>query len=146
MNRFTIIDHTGDIGIAWEAPDLPALFKAGASALAEVLMGVPPAGPATLSMHLELDAIDLPDLLVRFFQEILFRFETHGEVLSDAAVAAVTEGEAGGRAALSATLEGRPFDPGTDEVAIVIKAVTYHGLEVSRAPDGGWKARVIFDV
>jgi SHS2 domain-containing protein len=144
MANYTTIDHTGDVGIEWDAEDLPALFREGASAFADLVAGE--AGEASISRDLALDGIDLPDLLVRFLQELLFRFETRGELLPRVDVAVLEAGEGGARAKLTGTAHGRPFDPSTEAVRLVIKAVTYHGLEVAPRPGGGYCARVIFDV
>jgi len=146
MTDYTLIDHTGDIGIEWETEDLPALFRAGAEALAGILTELPGDPAPGLSRTVELDALDLPDLMVRFFQEILFRFETHNELFPAVRVEDVTEDRGDARASLRAVLLGRPFDPAKEEVRFIVKAVTYHGLEATGTLAGRWRARVIFDV
>jgi SHS2 domain-containing protein len=145
LTRYTTLDHTGDIGIEWEADDLPALFRGGAWAFADLVAGDP--GEAEgMARDFDLDGVDLPDLLVRFLQELLFRFETRGELLPRIEVKILEGGGEGRRARLTATAHGRAFDPSREEVRLVIKAVTYHALEVAPRPEGGWRARVIFDV
>jgi SHS2 domain-containing protein len=47
---------------------------------------------------------------------------------------------------LTASLRGVAFDPHRHELRSELKAVTQHGLRVSRAPEGGLEAEVIFDV
>jgi SHS2 domain-containing protein len=145
MARYTTIDHTGDVGIEWEAENLPALFREGACAFAHLAAGEAP-GAETISRDLALDGVDLSDLLVRFLQELLFRFETRNELLPRFEVGSLEEGGEGGRSKLHGTAHGRPFDPSREEVGLVIKAVTYHALEVAPTPEGRWRARVIFDV
>ena len=146
MAEYTLIDHTGDIGIEWEAEDLPALFRAGAEALAGILVELPGDPAPGLSRTVELDALDLPDLMVRFFQEILFRFETHGELFPAARVNEASPDRGDARASLRAVLLGRSFDPANEDVRFIVKAVTYHGLEATGTAAGRWRARVIFDV
>ena len=46
---------------------------------------------------------------------------------------------------LQATLGGEPFDAQRHGVKVLIKAVTYHALEVREDPDG-WQATVVFDI
>jgi SHS2 domain-containing protein len=146
MPAVHIIDHTGDIGIAWEAANLPALFATGAEAFASLLVENP-AGPGTdRSRPIEIDAVDLPDLLVRFLQEFLFLFETEREVYASVKVSDVSDGGEGGRARLTARAHGRAFDAENEDVKLLVKAVTYHTLDVSPTETGGWRARVIFDV
>jgi SHS2 domain-containing protein len=146
MPAVRIVDHTGDIGLEWEAPDLPALFATGAEAFASLLVE-DPAGPGTdRARDLELDAVDLPDLLVRFLQEFLFLFETEAEVYATVEVTSVSDAAEDGRARLTARAHGRAFDPQNEDVKFLVKAVTYHALEVSPTDGGGWRGRVIFDV
>jgi SHS2 domain-containing protein len=40
---------------------------------------------------------------------------------------------------------GERFDPAVHSIETEIKAATYHGLRLERK-DGGWTARMIFDV
>ena len=123
-------------------------MKPGAttSPLASILLDEGGGGGEPVTRTVELDALDTGDLMVRFFQEILFAFETHAETLPSASVEEVVPGSGEDRALLRARLSGRTFDPEREEVKLVIKAVTYHGLEVAEEPGGEWRARVIFDV
>ncbi|MHC5036728.1 MAG: archease [Planctomycetota bacterium] len=146
MADYRVIDHTGDIGIAWEGRDLPDLFRAGAEALADLLVHAPGERSEPVSRPIELDAVDTADLLVRFFQELLFFFETQHEYFPSVRVKAVTPGGEGSRARLRARVEGGVIRPDEGAVKIVIKAVTYHDLQLEPTPDGGWRAQVIFDV
>jgi len=42
-------------------------------------------------------------------------------------------------------MRGERFDAARHPLKVQVKAVTYHGLEVAR-DEGGWRARVIFDI
>jgi SHS2 domain-containing protein len=55
-------------------------------------------------------------------------------------------GSPGKGASLLARASGRVFDPSRDRAATIIKAVTYHRLEVAQTPGGAWHARVVFDL
>jgi SHS2 domain-containing protein len=43
-------------------------------------------------------------------------------------------------------LKGQSIDPTTHEIERVVKAVTYHGLEVKKKKKSGWSAKVILDL
>ena len=47
---------------------------------------------------------------------------------------------------LRAVLRGEAFDPARHRIIREIKAVTYHQSSVLQTPEGGWVARVVFDV
>lgn len=134
------IDHTADIGLELEAPHLPALFER--AALAAVWMALEaPVPPAATRRALCLSADDLPSLLRRWLQEILYWQEVDGLAPSEFGPVGVEAGGPG-PAAVEATvalgeIEERPVRE--------IKGVTYHGLAAGRR-GGGWFARVVFDV
>ena len=46
---------------------------------------------------------------------------------------------------LRGTVRGERYDPNRHELKTLIKAVTYHQLEV-RSSKVGWTARVVFDI
>ena len=134
------IDHTADIGLELEAPHLPALFERAALAAVWMALEAPPP-PAATRRALCLSADDLPALLRRWLQEILYWQEVDGLAPSEFGPVGVEAGGPG-PAAVEATvalghIEARPVRE--------IKGVTYHGLTAGRR-GGGWFARVVFDV
>jgi SHS2 domain-containing protein len=56
------------------------------------------------------------------------------------------EEAAGGALRLAATARGETYDPERHPIKVLIKGITYHGLEVVEGADGRWRARVIFDI
>jgi SHS2 domain-containing protein len=46
---------------------------------------------------------------------------------------------------LQGTLIGERLDPARHATKVLIKAVTYHGLEVAQR-EGVWSARIVFDI
>jgi SHS2 domain-containing protein len=153
---FSFFDHTGDIGVRVTARTLDELFRDAAAAFTET---VTDAGRVetrrSVSLTLEAAAADL--LLVDWLNEILYRFEvdrylvgavdvrvdrrTPGRERSDALAAE----DAVAAFALHGTLHGEPFDAERHGVKVLIKAITYHALEVREGPDG-WQATVVFDI
>jgi SHS2 domain-containing protein len=118
------------------------LFAEAAGALLETI-----ADPATVrtSLHrdFELSAPDLENLLVDWLGELVYVFEVDRQLFRDATVT-VTEAADGWR--LAAVARGEPYDPERHPIRVLVKAVTWHGLEVACREDGAWRARVIFDV
>lgn len=136
---FQYIDHTADRGVTASAPTLPKLFEAVAHATFALMADHPSTQPS-IQRHWSLKADDLESLLVEWLRELLFSFEVDGLFWLDFRVEAVDEVTA----SLLATTYGVPVSAVRLHGAIV-KAATYHGLEVRRT-NGVWHATVIFDV
>jgi len=133
-----ILEHPADIGFTVRAATLPGLFAEAARALYSVaLEPVPIAEHETIAVELEGD--DLPSLLVDFLSELLYLMDT-GHF-----VATRTEVRMTGPAALHATLHGEPRDPPRHPWRLIVKAVTYHRLEVQQIADE-WNATVFLDI
>jgi len=136
---FRYIDHTADRGVAASAPSLPKLFEAVAYAAFSLMADRPSAHP-TIERHWELEADDLESLLVEWLRELLFAFEVEGVFWVEFQVEQIDET----RPSLRATTLGVPVS-GVKLHGAIVKAATYHGLEVRRS-NGMWHAQVIFDV
>jgi protein archease len=138
---FTFFDHTGDVGIAIEAPDPGRLLLDAACAFTETITdSTLLAADDVVELVLKAETLDL--LLVDWLSELLYRFEItwwlprHG-------TADAQQTEAGW--CVRARLSGSRLDPGRHHVRVTVKAVTYHALEVVETTTG-WRARVILDV
>jgi SHS2 domain-containing protein len=114
-------------------PTAETIFAEALAALAELL---PEAGEGkTETCELELGAADLPALLARWLEELVYLSETSGLVPERVERLQFDDTR------LKATVSGRLTAPQT-----LIKAVTYHRLELAQLADGSWSARVILDV
>lgn len=140
---YRVLDHTADTGIEVRAATPEELFAEAAVAFADTVTEVGRLAPR-VKRRLAVRGDDLPDLMVEWLSELLYRYEVEG--LLFAAVREVElrrEGDAGW--ALTARVVGEPHDPARHPLKTLVKAVTYHALEVG--PEGeGWTARVIFDI
>jgi SHS2 domain-containing protein len=124
------VEHTAELGLEIETPSPEQVFVEAMLALAELLDGGP---GAQETREVRLDRADLPALLVTWLEELLFLAETGGFVAEDAKVELRGTG-------LQASVRGRVTEPRP-----LVKAVTYHGLELE--PSGeGWRAKVVLDV
>lgn len=136
--EYTLLDHTADLGIKIRGTDLKDLFENAARALMH-LMVRGGSRMKTTPMKLSVSGEDLADLMVRWLGEILYLFEGEKLVVSSIHLDSVTSSR------VEATLETAPFDSKSHKILSVIKAVTYHQIEVAEK-DGQWEARVIFDM
>lgn len=138
---YHFFDHTGDVGAPLRGTTREALFASAALAFTDSitpLTGVEPRRPEEVVV----DAPELDLLLVDFLSELLYRFDTRGWLTRDADLA-VRERDGGW--ALEGTLSGEKLDPERHPIKVLIKAVTYHGLQVIHR-EGEWHANVVFDI
>ncbi|MBX3189203.1 MAG: archease [Labilithrix sp.] len=134
-SRHRFVEHTGELELRLEAPDLASLLEEAARALAEV-MAEDAAGPPTRAPeHLELAASDRESLFVDWLNELVYRAEVDKCVFVEVRVARATDRK------LEAIVRGRePSSPRT-----AVKAATWHRLRVSDTPEG-LEATVVLDV
>ena len=77
-------------------------------------------------------------LLFDWLNELLYRFDVHGQVLSGFEVSLDATG-------LSGRARSRAVDGAHDRLLHEVKAITYHGLNVSRSGTE-WVAEIIVDI
>jgi len=130
---WTLIDHTGDVGIDVVAPTREAMFAEAARAMFSILADLP-AEPAGTEEVLALPEGDVAEALRDFLGELLFRF-SEGRRMYVAFEP------------LCGAVEARwePYDAVRHPLRTELKAVTWHQLAAAES-GGGWTARVIFDV
>lgn len=134
---YSLIEHTGDLGIRLEAPTLEELFVTAGRALFEILAeGEVRAEPAA---SVRLEAPDRDSLLVEWLGELLYLHVPGGWILGRFDVSL------GGETSLRAEVGGERFDPARHRIRLEVKAATFHGLHL--VCEGGlWRCQVIFDL
>jgi len=133
------LDHTADVGIEIEAPDLPEACRRAVRGTAWLLLERTPSEDRT-ERNVRVEEADPARLLRALLRELLWWHDSEGLVPVDLrGVSAVREGD---RPSLEATVVlSREREPPVRE----IKGVTLHGLVLE--PRGeGWYGKVIFDV
>ena len=135
---YNVIEHTADIGIEVHEPTLEALFATAAFALFDLQIKTDKVRP-TESVEVEATGGDLVELLVAWLSELQFQFETKKLVFAEFNVREVTESRA------RVTCRGERYERRRHGSLALVKAVTYHQATVEPR-DGGWYARLIFDV
>ncbi|MBW1998829.1 MAG: archease [Deltaproteobacteria bacterium] len=136
--KYTVLDHTADLGIEVHGSDLQDLFRNAALALMD-LMIKDESKDRAMPKEISVSGQDLPDLMVRWLGEILYLFEGEGLVVKDITIAHMDSFN------VNALLYVTPFDPNSHEILCEIKAVTYHQIQVRDLGDR-CEARIIFDL
>ncbi|MBM3307380.1 MAG: archease [Candidatus Eisenbacteria bacterium] len=131
------IEHTADVGIELEAPDLASALERAAAAMFDVMTDIERVGERWRA-EVRVSGTDLQNLLVRWLSELLFVAESHGVLLSRFSVRRLDG------LSVEAEVAGEPLDRAKHLVRVEIKAVTYHELRIEEA-GGGWAVRVVFD-
>ena len=135
---FDEIDHTGDVGIVVRAARLELLFARAAWGLFHVIADVEAVRPAE-GRRLAVEAGDRGALLRQWLTELNYLHLVEHRLFCRFDVTALADGR------LEAIVYGEPIDPDRHTVYTEVKAVTFHGLDVSQTPEG-WRAQVIFDM
>ncbi len=135
---FTILEHTADVGFEARGETAAAMFEQAAAALLSIAVDDRDLG-GSARWSLAVRAPDYPSLLVNFLEEILYLFDTGRFAPRSCEVTDLDS------TSVAATLVGEPRDPRRHPWRLIVKAVTYHGLEVTEH-DGTWVGRVFLDV
>ena len=137
------LDHTADAGVVVTAAGREELFRESLRALTDCLTELDSVR-ASDRLAVRVSAPDLEQLLVEWLGEALYRFDAEGFLAADARLT-ITDSATGGLE-LDGELRGESHDGRRHPLKLLVKAVTYHGLEIGRPAGGGWRARVIFDI
>jgi SHS2 domain-containing protein len=136
--KYTLLNHTADLGIKIRGSDLKDLYEAAARAMIHLtIKGESQRDSHTLKISLSAD--DLEDLMVRWLGEILYLFEAEHIVVTAVNIESISSTH------LEASLETVPFEPQIHEILTELKAITYHQIKVA-SKGHHWEARVIIDV
>jgi SHS2 domain-containing protein len=130
----TWIEHTAELQLELRAGSQAGVFQQAVHALRELLEDdePEPGGPAERSI--EVEASDRAALLAEWLAELVFLAETEGLVPDSVHELVV------GEDSVTGVVRGRLGEP-----RHLIKAVTYHDLELRRDRDG-WRGNVVLDV
>lgn len=138
--RYRPIEHTADLAIEVEADTPEDLFRWAARGMFDLIRGEgapPPPDALPVWRRIAAAGPDLEARLVAWLGELLYVHAREGRLLTDVRSLDL-DGER-----VEAEAGFVPAGPGGVEREL--KGVTYHDLQVERR-DGGWKARIVFDV
>lgn len=142
---FEILDHTADIGLRVWNDTGESLFVSAALGLSSILYGENVPSGGSEEQRIRVEAESLEDLLLYWLREILFRSEqdyvayTAFQIEGSRFAPANTD-----KYFIYASLRGTKLKHIGHGICTEIKAVTRHGLSITREP--AWEAVVLFDV
>jgi len=142
MMRYKHVEHTSDVAFEAYGDSLEELFANSALATYSFMTDIDELmkEPATEERAVNIQSEDLYSLMFDWLDEILFFFES--EMLMFTRFDIKVDAE---KFSLGGKCKGVFFDPEKHEVGIIIKAVTYHMMEI-KEEGGRWRARVVLDV
>lgn len=135
MEKFTIIDHTADIGVIAYGEDLKEAFANIASGMFSLIADMEKIKPE-IEEKISLTSFDLESLLIKFLNELLYIFETKKLVFKEIFINSLTENS------LSAVCRGNVAQESI--VLREIKSATYHLLKIEK--NKCYKIQVFFDL
>ncbi len=138
MGPYRYLDHTADLRIAVEAETLEGLFVEGAAALFDIIVGLESIEVREFR-EVRASGDDVRELFVDWLRELLYQFAGEGMLFYRFEIVRLSETE------IYARCGGEPFAAGRHEVMCDIKAVTYHGMEITRGA-GKLTVQVVFDI
>lgn len=143
---YTELDHTADAGLRIYGRSREDLFLHAATGMFSLLLAPEHRGRVPEQLEgeqvecpISIQAPDLALLLREWLGELLYLYSTERVYFTDFSIDAMEDIRLAGHAI------GRRFTPRLEPRLTEIKAVTYHGLQVTREPDG-YHATVIFDI
>jgi SHS2 domain-containing protein len=138
MRHFSVLDHTADIGLVIYGKDLASLFEHAGEGFFYLITDLKTVRPR-IEKRVILRGESLDRLMVDWLSELLYLHDVEHLLFKEFRVESV--GEEG----LKAVAKGEPFQDGVHVIKTGVKAVTYHQIRVEKS-NGGWRARVIFDL
>jgi SHS2 domain-containing protein len=138
MKHFEILDHTADTGLTIYGEDLKALFAHAGEGFFHIITDLRKVKPR-VEKRVELRGESLDRLMVGWLGELLYLHDVDHLLFRKFDIESV--GEEG----LRAVAKGEHFQEGVHVIKTEVKAVTYHQIRVEKR-NGGWRARVIFDL
>lgn len=134
MKRFEILEHISDIKIKALGKNKKELFLNALLGMQEVLR--PKTKKEKVKRKIKIKSLDLNSLLVDFLAEINYLNEINKEVYQDIKFIKFSNTQ----------LEGEISGQKVERFGLVIKGVTYHGLNIHQRKDQIWEATILFDI
>lgn len=142
LKKYSIIDHTADIGLECRGDTAEAMFEAAAEGMFSILTDLD--NVTVMQRHtVEVQAASYDDLLIHWLQELLYLFSTKYYVYSEFSTKINHTDD--NSLKIRGICGGEPIDHKKHKIYTEIKTATYHQLQVKQTPKS-WEGRVIFDI
>ena len=138
MQPYRVLEHTADIGFEAFGATREAVFANAARALTHLMVDLDSILPLE-NLPLRAEGSDMPGLLVNWLSEVLYLFDAEGWLFRDFKVENLTDHS------LAAKAQGEKFDRTRHQAKLLVKAITYHQLDL-RNTGQGWRAQVYVDI
>ena len=146
---FRILDHTADVGFECTGKTLEELFANAARALVHFFVDLDAIEPRE-EMKIEVTGEDRESLLVNFLSEILFQIDSEARLFSEFEVSIKVSikgsTEESKSLAAVAVARGEKWDRSRHVPKLLVKAITYHQLEITERSANDWYAKVFVDI
>lgn len=138
MKPYRVLEHGADVGIIAYGEDLKQVFTNAARGFLSLVVE-PRSVKESLSDGVSAEAEDEPALMVAWLNELIYLLEVERFLFRRFEVLSLTPTH------LAAKGYGERLDPLRHHLRRIVKAATYHMLEVKKV-GGGFRARVVFDI
>ncbi|BCU70668.1 archease [Stygiolobus caldivivus] len=137
--KYEFFDHTADVGIKAYGKDLNEAFENAALAVFEVMTDTSKIDPIE-NRDIEVDGIDIENLLYRWIENLLVYYDSEllifGRFNVNIDLANLK---------LKAIAWGERFNPEKHERRTVVKAMTYHEMNIIKT-DNGYELTFVVDI
>ncbi|MBD3207429.1 archease [Candidatus Bathyarchaeota archaeon] len=136
---YEYLEHTADVYIKATGTSLHEAFENAGKATTEVMTDIDKIKPIE-HLKITIEANNLEELLYQWLEEILFRFDAEGLLISDFEVNEIEEDGSH----LEGIMKGEEFDPDKHPQRLGVKAATYHMMEIEK--NGSFVLKFVLDV
>ncbi|BBG24373.1 archease [Sulfuracidifex tepidarius] len=126
MRNFEFFDHTSDVGVRAFGDTLEEAFENSALAVFELMTDTSKV-KAEREFKVEIDGLDMENLLYKWIESLLAEYDYSLTLFSRFQVKIDQD-----NLRLNGAAYGERFDPKIHERRTVVKAMTYHELEIKR--------------
>jgi len=134
MKKYEILEHKADLKIRAFGKDLKELFENAMIGMFESAKYEREG--RKIKKEIKVSSLDLSSLLVDFLSEVLYSSEVNHEIYRQIQFRKLT----------NKNIEGNLFGEKLKTIGVIIKGVTYHGLDIHQKKDKTWEATVLFDI
>ncbi len=138
MADFEIIDVRADVGLIAYGKELKTAFENAVMGMFSIMIETETIIEKDC-LNVEVRAENIEDLLVAWLNELIYLFETKGFVPAKCNIKELSETH------LRAKVFGEGFSSEKHRPKTIVKAATYHGLEIKK-DDSSYRIKVILDV